>query len=62
MRDYNLGKRSIVIAGVAILIVVVYILRLFQLQINVLSSKVLIEAKEGGHERSQGPSGYSGLL
>ena len=34
MRDYNLGKRSIVIAGVAILIVVVYILRLFQLQIT----------------------------
>lgn len=34
MRDYNLGKRSVVIAGVAILIVVVYILRLFQLQIT----------------------------
>ena len=34
MRDYNLGKRSFVIAGVAVLIVVVYILRLFQLQIT----------------------------
>ena len=34
MRDYNLGKRSFVIAGVAVLIVVIYILRLFQLQIT----------------------------
>ena len=34
MRDYNLSKRSLVIGGVAVLIVVVYILRLFQLQIT----------------------------
>jgi len=34
MKDYNLGKRSFVIAGVAVFIVVVYILRLFQLQIT----------------------------
>ena len=34
MKDYNLGKRSFVIAGVAVLIVVIYILRLFQLQIT----------------------------
>ena len=34
MIDYNLSKRSYVIGGVATLIVVIYILRLFQLQIT----------------------------
>ena len=34
MKDYNLSKRSFVIGGVAALIVVIYILRLFQLQIT----------------------------
>ncbi len=33
MRDYNLEKRKFVIGGVAIIIVLVYILRLFALQI-----------------------------
>ena len=34
MIDYSLSKRSYVIGGVAVLIVVIYILRLFQLQIT----------------------------
>ena len=34
MKDYNLDNRRIVIAVVAIVIVTVYILRLFQLQIT----------------------------
>ena len=34
MIDYSLSKRSYVIGGVAALIVVIYILRLFQLQIT----------------------------
>ena len=34
MKDYGLGNRRYVIAGVAILIVVTYILRLFMLQIT----------------------------
>ena len=33
MVDYNLEKRSYVIGGVAIVIVIVYIIRLFTLQI-----------------------------
>ena len=34
MKDYNLGKRRYVISGVATLIVVIYIIRLFTLQIT----------------------------
>ena len=34
MRDYNLEKRRYVIGGVAIVIVVIYIIRLFTLQIT----------------------------
>ena len=34
MKDYSLDNRRYVIAGVATLIVVIYILRLFQLQIT----------------------------
>ena len=34
MKDYGLGNRRYVIAGVAMFIVVIYILRLFQLQIT----------------------------
>ena len=33
MKDYELEKRRLVIAGVAVVIVVVYIIRLFTLQI-----------------------------
>ena len=35
MKDYNLDKRRLVIAGVAITIVAVYIVRLFMLQITI---------------------------
>ena len=34
MKDYNLGNRKYVIGGVATLIVVIYIIRLFTLQIT----------------------------
>ena len=34
MKDYGLGNRRYVIGGVATFIVVVYIIRLFQLQIT----------------------------
>lgn len=33
MKDYNLEKRRYVIAGVAIMIVVIYVIRLFTLQL-----------------------------
>ena len=33
MRDYNLGNRRLIIGGVAVVIIVIYIVRLFTLQL-----------------------------